>query len=92
MYTAVMAKRWDFWVTPETDRLVRQAAATAERSLTEFVIGAAVLEAERLLADRTHLVLDAKEWSSFAELLDRAPRDSRGLERLFSKPSVFAAE
>jgi uncharacterized protein (DUF1778 family) len=85
-------ERWDFRVTPETDRLVRQAAATAERTLTDFVIDAAVIEAERLLADRTHFVLDAKQWSSFIQLLDRAPQDNPGLERLFSKPSVFAAE
>ena len=48
-----MKERWDFRVEPETDRLVRQAAATSQRTLTDFVVDAAVLEAERLLADRT---------------------------------------
>ncbi len=85
-------ERWDFRVAPETDQLVRQAAATAERTLTDFVVDAAVIEAERLLADRTQFVLEAEQWNRFVELLDRSPQDNPGLERLFSKPSVFAAE
>ena len=35
-------ERWDFRVAPETDRLVRRAAETADRTLTDFVVGAAV--------------------------------------------------
>lgn len=85
-------ERWDFRVAPETDRLVRQAAATADRTLTDFVVDAAVVEAERLLTDRTHFVLEVEQWNRFVELLDRSPQDKPGLEKLFSKPSVFAAE
>jgi uncharacterized protein (DUF1778 family) len=43
--------------------VVRQAAATADKTLTDFVVGAALIEAERVLADRTvvreHLALVA---------------------------------
>jgi len=91
-YMAKVKERWDFRVTSETDRLVRHAAATADRTLTDFVVDAAVVEAERLLADRTHFVLEAEQWNRFVELLDRSPQDNPGLERLFSRPSVFAAE
>jgi uncharacterized protein (DUF1778 family) len=84
-------ERWDFRVESETDRLVRQAAATSQRTLTDFVVDAAVLEAERLLADRTEFALERQQWERFVELLDRSPRDNPGLERLFSKPSVFSA-
>ena len=89
---ARVKERWDFRVASETDELVRQAAATADRTLTDFVVDAAVVEAERVLADRTQLVLDAEQWARFVELLDRAPQDNPGLEKLFSRPSVFAAE
>ena len=85
-------ERWDFRVAPETDRLVRSAAATAERTLTDFVIDAAVIEAERLLADRTHFVLEAEQWNRFVELLDRSPQENPGLEKVFAKTSVFTAE
>jgi uncharacterized protein (DUF1778 family) len=88
---ARVRERWDFRVESETDRLVRQAAATSQRTLTDFVVDAAVLEAERLLADRTEFALERKQWERFVELLDRSPRDNPGLERLFSKPSVFSA-
>jgi uncharacterized protein (DUF1778 family) len=84
--------RWDFRVASETDQLVRQAAETADRTLTDFVVDAAVVEAERVLADRTQFVLDAGRWDRFVELLDRPPQDNPGLEKLFSKPSVFTAE
>jgi uncharacterized protein (DUF1778 family) len=86
---ARIKERWDFRVAPETDRLVRQAAEAAERTLTDFVVDAAVLEAERLLADRTSFVLQAEQWERFVELLDRSPQENPGLERLFSGPSVF---
>lgn len=89
---AKVKERWDFRVASETDRLVRQAAETADRTLTDFVVDAAVVEAERVLADRTHFVLDAEQWDRFVELLDRPPQDKPGLEKLFSKPSVFTAE
>jgi uncharacterized protein (DUF1778 family) len=89
---ARVKKRWDFRVAPETDRLVRQAAEAAERTLTDFVVDAAVVEAERLLADRTRFVLEPEQWDRFVELLDRAPQENPGLRRLFAKPSVFSAE
>ena len=89
---ARVKERWDFRVASETDQLVRQAAETSERTLTDFVVDAAVVEAERVLADRTQFVLDTEQWNLFVELLDRPPHESPGLEKLFSKPSVFSAE
>ena len=88
---ARIKERWDFRVESETDRLVRQAAATSQRTLTDFVVDAAILEAERLLADRTEFALERAQWERFVEVLDRSPRDNPGQERLFSKPSVFSA-
>ncbi len=89
---AKIKERWDFRVAPERDRLVRQAAETAERTLTGFVVDAAVVEAERLLADRTQFVHEAEQWERFVELLDRPPQDNPGLAKLFYRPSVFSAE
>jgi uncharacterized protein (DUF1778 family) len=89
---AKVKERWDFRVDPDTDRLVRHAAQTAERTLTDFVVDAAVVEAERLLADRREFHLEAEQWERFITLLDRQPQDNPGLEKLYSKPSVFAAE
>jgi uncharacterized protein (DUF1778 family) len=92
MLMARAKERWDFRVSPETDLLVRQAADTADRTLTDFVIDAALLEAERVLADRTQFILDDQQWARFVELLDRPPKQKPELEKLFSKPSIFSAE
>jgi uncharacterized protein (DUF1778 family) len=89
---AKVKERWDFRVASETDQLVRQAAETADQTLTDFVVDAAVVEAERVLADRTQFVLDAELWGRFVELLDRPPQDNPGLAKLFSTPSVFTTE
>ncbi len=92
MRMAKVKERWDFRVASDTDQLVRQAAETADQTLTDFVVDAAVVEAERVLADRTQFVLDAERWDRFVELLDRAPQSNPGLEKLFSKQSVFTTE
>ena len=83
-------ERWDFRVAPDIDSIVRQAARSADRTLTQFVVDAAVVEAERILADRTQFVLGREEWARFVEILDRPPRENPGLEKLFSRPSVFS--
>jgi uncharacterized protein (DUF1778 family) len=87
---AKVKQRWDFRVASETDQIVRQAAETADRTLTDFVVEAAVGEAERVLADRREFVLAEDEWERFVELLDRPPQEKPGLEKLFSQPSFFA--
>jgi uncharacterized protein (DUF1778 family) len=67
-----------------------QAAATAERkSLSEFVLDAALSEAEERLADRHVFTLDRKNWDAFVAALDAPPRRHPRLERLFREPSVF---
>jgi uncharacterized protein (DUF1778 family) len=68
---------------------VREAASLQHRNLTEFVIDAAVNEAERLLADRTRFRLDADRWEAFLDVLDRPVTENPRLARLFEKPDVF---
>ena len=89
---ARVKERWDFRVASEAAQLVRQAAETVDRTLTDFVVDAAVVEAERVLADRTEFVLESAQWTRFVQLLERSPQDKPGLEKLFSKSSVFSAE
>jgi uncharacterized protein (DUF1778 family) len=67
-----------------------QAAATAEhKSVSEFVLNAALSEAEARLADRRVFTLDGKKWDAFVAALDASPRRHARLERLFREPSVF---
>jgi uncharacterized protein (DUF1778 family) len=85
-------ERWDFRVEPDTDELVRRAAESVDKTLTDFVVSAATIEAERVLADRTTFVLEPEQWATFIELLDRPERGNPGLDRLFSRPGLFARD
>ena len=89
MATRPRESRWNLRVADDTDALVRRAAEETQRNLTEFVVDAAVAEAERTLADRTRFVLDEERWTSFVGALDRPVRDNPGLAKLFSKPPSF---
>ena len=94
MYNASMSahtrgSRWNLRVASGDDIVVRRAAAESDRELSEFVRTAAILEAERVLADRTTFAFDGARWDRLQEILDRPPRVPAGLEELFSRPSVF---
>ena len=81
--------RWDFRVAADADEFVRRAADVSHRTLTDFVVEAAVIAADRVLGDRTRFDLEDEQWMRFMEMLDRPPQENPGLAKLFSKPSVF---
>ncbi|MEX1103611.1 MAG: DUF1778 domain-containing protein [Dehalococcoidia bacterium] len=87
---ANIKERWDFRVATDTDDLIRRAAQTAEKTLTDFVVTAATVEAQRILADRTRFVLSPEDWDQFVDRLEQPPQEKPGLERLLSKPSLFS--
>jgi uncharacterized protein (DUF1778 family) len=82
-------RRWNLRVERDEDEIVRAASEVSGTSYSNFVREAAVTEAERVLADRTHFVLDADQWRQLNEMLDRPPRVLPGLRDLFSRPNVF---
>lgn len=93
LYTQAVAElkdtRWTLRVTEPADQVVRAAALATHRNLTDFVVGAAIGEAERVLADRTRFSLDEQAWSEFVALLDRPAKEPEGLRELLASESVF---
>jgi uncharacterized protein (DUF1778 family) len=83
------ASRWNLRVALDDDIVVRKAADEADRELSDFIRTAALLEAERILADRTVFTVKDAEWDRLQEILDRPPHVPAGLKELFSRPSVF---
>lgn len=73
-------------VAASDDELFRSAAAVANESLSEFLVGSGRERAERLLADRTRFVLSATQWRRFTTALDRPPREIPELVELFRRP------
>lgn len=81
--------RWNLRVEDSEDALVRAASKAADTSYSNFIRGAALAEARRVLADRDRFSLPPERWERFTQLLERAPQVPEGLRRLYAKPSVF---
>jgi uncharacterized protein (DUF1778 family) len=86
-----MAKsnRWSLRVADETNQMVRRAAEESRRNLSDFVLQAAVVEAERVLADRSRFTLERAQWDAFVALLDRPATANPRLAELFAQPTSF---
>ena len=72
-------------LSAEDDALIRRAADASGATVTEFVVAAARLAAERRLADQRLFKLDAGAWDDFAAALDRKPsaKDIDKVRQLF---------
>lgn len=89
---AVKTARLEVRVTTDQKRLLEDAAAVAEQSVSEFVLASAHSAANEILADRTRFVLSPEAWSAFSDALSRPPRQLPRLAELLSSPSVLDAE
>ena len=69
--------------------LLYEASRTAVTSVSQFVLDAATVAAQSVLADRTRFELPAERWAEFVDLLDRPPVDKPRLRRLLTEPSVL---
>lgn len=76
-------------LTPDQDALIRDAAAVAGQTLTEFVTTAAMTRAEDTLADRRVFRLDDAAWTEFAAILDRPARRVPELAKLLEEPAPW---
>jgi uncharacterized protein (DUF1778 family) len=75
--------------TSEQAATIRAAAEASGRSVTDFVVDNAVIEAHRVLADRVHFTLSPEDFERFLEILDRPAKVDPLLRELLSRPSVF---
>lgn len=84
------SRRLELRTTPDERDLIGRAAAITEADLTEFVVGAAVESARRVLADRDHFELDGRALDEWNTINARGARDLPGLRHLMERPSPFA--
>lgn len=83
------ATRLNLRASAQQDALIRQAAESVGRSVTEFVLDSACASAEHVLADRNRFVLDDEAWKHFMAALDRPITDRPRLKRLLSEASII---
>ena len=79
----------DLRIEPSVKRTLRAAAEARHQSVSDFVIGSALREAEEVLMDRRRFELGTEDWAAFQAALERPPVHSPALERLLKEPSVF---
>lgn len=89
---AVRQSRINLRASARQEQLLKQAAAATDRTMTDFVLESAVVEAERVLADRRWFLIDDERWDEFQRLLEKPARDLPKLRALLAKSSPFADE
>lgn len=82
-------RRLDLRLTEEQDALIRRAAEQDARSISDFVLSAATLEAQRRLADQRLFLMEDEQYARFEEILQTPPSDDPKLHKLFDRPSPF---
>ena len=65
--------RMNLRTTTRQDALIRRAANTLDKSVTEFVLESVTIAAEQVLADRRWFQLDDNDWDAFQVALERPP-------------------
>jgi len=87
--SSTKTRRLDLRLTEEQDALIRRAAEQDTRSISDFVLSAATLEAQRRLADQRFFILNEEDHARFEEILEASPTDDPKLRKLFDRPSPF---
>lgn len=77
-------------IRQEQRSLIERAAATLDKTVSDFVREAALREAINALLDRTVFQLDAEVWAKFNAALDTPPASNPRLQDLMSRKPVWA--
>lgn len=84
--------RLDLRVSAQQKRLIEEAAAASDTTVSEFVLASAASAAQAVLADRTAFRLSRERWTAFAEAIDRPARDLPRLAELLATRTVLEPE
>jgi uncharacterized protein (DUF1778 family) len=68
----------------QSKRKLERAAAYSDKTLTDFVIGTALREADTIVRSREVITLTADEWERFQDLVLNPPPPNRRLKRAFA--------
>ncbi len=69
--------------------LIDRAARALGKTRSEFMLETARREAQTVLADQTHFVLDPEQWEAFIAALDEPPKDNTRLRELFKRKAPW---
>ena len=88
--TVNRSEKLDLRLTLVAKQKLKNAAAAANRSVSDFVLESALARADETLAERQQFGLDSEQWTTFMAALDAPPRRHHArMERLLNEPSIF---
>lgn len=76
-------------VRPESKHLLEQAATASRQTLSAFVVQAAAMRAEELLAERRLISLPAEAARAFADALQQPAKANERLAAALERPREF---
>ena len=85
------SERIDIRTTPVVKRTLQEAATTASKTVSEFMLDSALTQAVEIQTDRRLFLLDDAQWTAFMMALDAPARPMPRLERLLNEPSILDA-
>lgn len=85
--TVARETRINLRATARQAELIRLAARTSNKTVTDFILDSVSSAAEQVLADRRWFMLDDAAWTAFEDLLDRPPVVKPRLTELLSEES-----
>jgi uncharacterized protein (DUF1778 family) len=81
--------RIDIRVDDDKKRTISEAAALAGQTITQYVIGLVLPDAERRVAENYRIKLSPRDWDAFMRRLDEPPQDLPALRTLLNRESRF---
>jgi uncharacterized protein (DUF1778 family) len=75
--------------TPQQQVLLRRAAQTARKSVTEFILDSACRAAEETLLDQRLFIVDPEAGEQLLDLMDQPPAPNEGLSNLMSRKTPW---
>lgn len=89
MPAAAKNERIDIRTSALAKRTLQDAAMARSKTVSEFILDAALKEADAVLAEQGRFILTSDEWSRFTQALDAPAKPRPRLERLLQEKSVF---
>jgi len=88
-YLEQKTERIDIRTTAAAKAILQQAATSAHKTVSEFLLDIGLRTATESLADRKIFPLNKEQWDLFQKTLDRPIKDNSKLLRLINEKTIF---
>jgi len=85
----IKTERIDVRASRSVKVLLQEAARACHKNVSEFLLDAGIIAANKALADRKFFILDDNQWAEFEKALDRPVHDKPSLQKLLTTPGLL---